>query len=453
MIVILLVFQTGLWLCLFHSFVYWRNGSIYHPLFYYLVFHGLVFVIRPILEYTFKFDNVFYYMHFYPTDDEFILVLILTSVALIEFFLMSWFLDSSSAPRYDRPHPAGFTAIEWQAFWIVVILLAPVALYSVYYNMGSIQNVLNTSDPTIVMSRDLSTGVMGFTNTTGYIVDANIILGSLALMYLWGMRFRLWAFIPLLLYLMLHAYLGWGRWTILLTTAAAGLLLCLNRGYRWVPWHIIFVIIPVMIGFQQLGENRQYFQIMLTGQSGTDITNQESWIEQQDNPDFANFDFLTYVVDVVPDKSGTYSYFTQYLQLFTEPIPRILWTEKPYGPPISLVNLNNYGNFTGMTTSIIGDGWISFGWIGVVVTIAIVSYLTVRMHRWFWRGKATNFKILTYCIFVPLTVQWYRDGGISIAKFLLFTIGTVILWKIVLNALSRSAVTRQTALRDFPPRL
>jgi hypothetical protein len=75
------------------------------------------------------------------------------------------------------------------------------------------------------------------------------------------------------------------------------------------------------------------------------------------------------------------------------------------------------------------------------------------MHRWFWRGKATNFKILTYCIFVPLTVQWYRDGGISIAKFLLFTIGTVILWKIVLNALSRSAVTRQTALRDFPPRL
>jgi hypothetical protein len=82
--------------------------------------------------------------------------------------------------------------------------------------------------------------------------------------------------------------------------------------------------------------------------------------------------------------------------------------------------------------------------------MAIVGYVTARMHRWFWRGEATNFKILVYCTFVPLTVQWYRDGSISIAKFVFWTIGPLLLWKIIFNALSHSAVKRKSILH-LPP--
>jgi len=453
MIPVALILQTAIWLWLFAAFMQSRTGSAYHPFFYYLIFHGLVFVIRPILVYTFSFDSMFYLMRFYPSEDEFVFVLILTTVGLLIYAAASWQFDNT-APRLDRPHSAGFSANEWYAFWVVVMLLGPLALYSIYVNFGSIQNIENTGAASIIMNRELTTGVQGFTNTTGYIVDADSFLGTITLMYLWGMRFRLWSFLPLLMYLSERSYLGTGRWTIILTAAAGILLYALNRNYRWLPWRVIFIAIPLMLVFQQLGENREYVQDMFTGQQPPDpdpILQGKSWIERQDGPDFANFDFLAYIIDAVPDKSDTYSYFTQYLQLFTEPIPRILWPGKPYGAPIVLVNLNDYGSFTGWTESLIGDGWVSFGWLGVFITMSFVGYVTARIHRWFWRGAATNFKVLTYCVFVPLTMQWYRDGGISIAKFVFSTIVPILLWKLVLSMLQqRSVKARESALRKSP---
>jgi|SRR5665213_339571 len=448
MIPIALFVQTGIWLLLFAMFMRSRTGSVYHPFFYYLIFHGIVFVIRPILVYTLNFDHVFYLMRFYPSEDEFIFVLVLTTAGLIVFAVTSWLLDKAS-PRYDRQHQAGFSPAEWHAFWVMVLMLGPFALYSVYYSLNSIENVQIGGNPLIGMNRDLTSGVMVFTNTTGYIVDAQIALGTISLMFLWGMRFRLWAFIPLIFYLSEHVYLGWGRWAIILTIAMGGLLFLLHRNYRWLPLRIVLVVIPAMLVFQQLGQNREYVQDMLTGEQSAEPDQDMSWIERQDGPDFANFDFLTYVVDVVPDKSGTYSYFTQYLQLLTEPIPRILWPGKPYGSPVSLVNFNDYGNFVGWTTSLVGDGWMSFGWFGVIATMAFAGYITARMHHWFWQGTANNFKILTYCVFVPLTMQWYRDGGISIAKFVFMTIGPILLWRLVLTLLRGSGVGARRRLKQI----
>ena len=112
---------------------------------------------------------------------------------------------------------------------------------------------------------------------------------------------------------------------------------------------------------------------------------------------------------------------------------------------MELVHLNDYGNFAGWTVSLVGDGWMSGGWLGVIVTMSIVGSITAGMHRWFWRGEASNFKILTYCTFVPLTVQWFRDGGISIAKFMLFTIGPLLLWRYIVRSLpSRTRIGRVT---------
>jgi hypothetical protein len=74
-----------------------------------------------------------------------------------------------------------------------------------------------------------------------------------------------------------------------------------------------------------------------------------------DTQDYANFDFLSYVVWLVPEKSGAYSYGLQYLQLLTEPIPRILWGGKPVGPPVKTgVDLYAYANFNGLTVSMAG---------------------------------------------------------------------------------------------------
>lgn len=434
---ILLAGQAAIWLIVCYIFASGRTSSIFHPFAFYLVFHGIVFVLRPILVYTFGLEAVFFVMRFYPTAEQFNFTLLLSTAAMLVFGVVTWRVQGSR-PNFDRGARTGFSRAERHALAFVVVLLAPFAIYSV---LIGIQNTFDTgaAGSFIEMERDVSTGIVGFSNTTGYIVDAQTVVGSLSLMFIWACRFRPWSFLPLLIYLAERAYIGWGRWTIVLTLMTLGLLFLATRKQRWIPLYMMVAALPVLIVFQQLGEHRETFQALVTG----DVIDQDpilagrSWIERHDSPDFANFDFLTYIVDVVPAKSGTYSHFTQYLQLFTEPIPRILWSDKPYGPPIQLVNLNEFGNFVGWTTSLVGDGWISAGWLGVIVTMTIVAWLTMRMHRWFWSGTASNFKVLVYCTFLPLTLQWYRDGGISIAKFIFLTIGPLLLWRLIAQRLER----------------
>jgi hypothetical protein len=425
---VVLTFQAAMWLVVAAAFLSARRASAFHPFSFYLAFHGVVFVVRPILEYVFNFQRVFYLMQFYPSEEEVQFTLILTTVALVVFGLVSWWADAG-APRFDRPVPEGFSKAEWQAFAILALMIGPIALYSFYAAVGT----SNFGDPLIQMDTDPVTGISVFKNTTGYFAVAQQALGTFCLMLIWGARFRLWSFLPLLIYFAGRIYIGWGRWTIVLTLMALCLLYLLRHRRRWVPLRFVVIAIPVFVLFQQLGENRDYFKSWVTGEPVKQdvLLDNQSWIERQDSPDFANFDFLTYVVDAVPAKTGTYTYFADFLQIFTEPIPRILWPNKPFGPPIQFFELNDYGNFIGWTLSLVGMGWISAGWIGVVMLISIVSFTTARLHRWFWRGEAANFKVLSYCIFVPLTLQWYRDGDISIAKFVFIMIGPLWLWMVI----------------------
>lgn len=423
-----LAFQAAIWLAIGYLFIRSRSASIFHPFSFYLAFHGVVFVIRPIMEQLFGFEHTFFQMRFYPTEEQEQLALILTTVALFVFAATSCGIGLIS-PRFDRSIPPKFSGVEWRAFCVVTAITAPIILYSLYLTIRN-SVASESGNDTVGMDRDVNTGIAVFTDTTGYIVDAQKMLGTLCVMLIWGARFRLWSFAPLMAYLADRVYEGWSRWTIVTSLATLVMLYVVQRRRRWLPVTALALAVPLLVLFQQLGENRDAFKGLFTGQQAqVDVLDEgRTWIEKQDTLDFANFDFLTYVMDVVPEKSGTYTYFTQYLQLFTEPIPRILWPNKPFGPPIQLVNMNDYGNFVGFTVSLVGDGWMSGGWLGVIATMALVGLILSKLHRWYWHGDATHFKILVYCTFLPLSLQWFRDGGISIAKFVLFTISPILIW-------------------------
>ena len=149
---------------------------------------------------------------------------------------------------------------------------------------------------------------------------------------------------------------------------------------------------------------------------------------QYDTQDYANFDYLTFVLATVPQKTGTYTYGSQYLQLFTEPIPRKLWPGKPLGSPVGFFSLNSYGNFYGLTVSLPGDAWMSGGWVGLIITMAFFGVLWGRFHRWFWANNGRCLSTMIYLIALAMSVQQFRDGGISIAKFLFWNLSPLILW-------------------------
>lgn len=395
-----------------------RQLTIFHPTSVYLAFHAIVFCIRPTMVHFFDFDMVWNYMQFTPTDTEMARALYLSSAGLI-VFCVAFIL---TCPHPGPKHFGGkyeFSPEEKKSFWLMVLLVAPLGVLSIV-----------ASD----MQGEHVGGVYIMTGTSGYLNDLQQVLIPITVLIVVMCRWKVWAFVPLLAFLYHRASLGWGRWTIILTFFTLVLL------YSWekrkdlpslkflVPLPLIFVL------FANLGLDRAYFRNLVTGNQEDirDVLEEGKTIQERfDNLDFANFDYLTYIVAVVPEKTETYTYASQYLQIFTEPIPRKLWKNKPAGAPIVFFDLNDYGNFLGLTHSLVGDGWLSGGWIGALLTMALAGWGLGLLYNWFINNQHNMYFCFIFLITNAMIVQLFRDGGISITKFLLFCLFPVFVWMFI----------------------
>jgi hypothetical protein len=274
------------------------------------------------------------------------------------------------------------------------------------------------------------------THSTGWLNDAQFMLAPLLCAWLLVTRFHWLNLPPILLYVAYRSWTGWARWTIVLFFLTIILAYCWQQRRRWLPLWSIVLAIPVLILFSVLGQNREVLKDFFTGQQNESamvglrpgMSAEEKQRLSYDNQNFANFDYLCYVVAVVPKRTEAYTYGLQYLQLLTEPIPRIFWKAKPTGAPVHSINLNAYGNFVGLTVSLAGDGWINGGWIGLLITLALAGGLIGRCHRWFWNKIDQPIAVLFYVSGLAMSPQLYRDGGISIYKFLMWSWLPLFVW-------------------------
>ncbi|MBP2292287.1 hypothetical protein [Azospirillum rugosum] len=412
-------------------FVSSGTASMFHPLTYYLVFHTLVFVIRPLLVYTFNIDNVWLFIGFWPSATEFVKSLTVSSVALIAFSIACGYAgrvrpDLSRIPKFT------FDRLDITAFVMTVVALAPLAVYSAILRQQG-ADFSGTGD--VQMERDPMTGQPVYVNTTGYIAEAHSMGLPLTLGIIWVSRFHPLSFIPFIAFVSYRAFLGWGRWAIIMGVLGMVLLVLYHTRAKWFRWWQVAAGLPVLLLFHTLGNNRDFLRGVLDGSVSPFNMfrmfdgGSSSFVDSVSNQDIANFDFLAFILWVVPNQSGTYTWFTQYLQLFTEPIPRMLWPDKPIGAPVKWVSLHDFGNFSNLTTSLAGDGWMSGGWIGMIVTMVVVGLILGRLHRWFWQsGFQNRYAVLFYCAFIPLSLQWFRDGNITIVKFGFFSLLPILLW-------------------------
>ena len=414
-----LVCQLLLWLGVIGFFLASGQASIFHPLTFYLAFHGMVFVLRPWLVYAFDFDTIWAYMRFFPSEHDFKTTLAVTSLALLVFSI-AVLVAGRAQLHFSTGEAAPFSQVEKRALVVTTALLLPLVLYSIHsFTHGGFQG-------------ENRGGTYVLTGASGYTIEAQFMAGPLICAWMAVTRFSFKAILFIFPYLAYRAWAGMDRWTIVLLALALCTVYAWQKRIRWVPLWSVVVAIPLYIMFQTMGANRAYFGQLFSGQleskSEQPKTASEAIKAKYDSQEFANFDFLCFVVKMVPERTGTYTYASQYLQLFTEPIPRKLWPGKPAGAPVAFFNLNNYGNFLGLTVSLPGDGWVSGGWLGVILTSAIVGCLLGLAHRWYWRNVQNNIGVMIYCVGIAMLPQWYRDGGISIAKFLFWNLSPLIVW-------------------------
>jgi hypothetical protein len=401
------------------------------------------------------------YLGFTPTDDEFIKALLISSLGLLVFAAASILAVGKARPVFIFCDRRPMTKAELVALCVTWLLLGPLTIYSV---LSTIEGADFVGSGAVQM--DVINGIAVNINTTGYLTDAKNMLVPLLVMTVFLTRWRWWSLVGIFLFIGYRMYVGWGRWTIITMAFMLLLIYLWEKRMRWPKRRALFIGMIagpiILIIFLALGDNRDLIKSYIVGETATKtLFDDRSFSEKIDSPDFANFNFLAYIAAVVPAQSGTYTYGTQYLALFTEPIPRVLWKNKPVGSPIQLVNLNDYGNFAFMTASLVGDAWMTGGWLGVIGIMALAGALLGRLYRWFWKNGHNTTKVLIYIVVASALVQFYRDGGpVSVTKYFLFLSAPIFVWSLLCRMLGRiaggrSCISNRRAVNAavHPPRM
>lgn len=440
---VVLLLSLGLFVTVTFFWLRRPAASIYHPVTFYLIFHGLIFVIRPILSRIYDYRFVYMLYEFQPDEWTRILVILAANLSLLVFTFAGWRLASErvvfAQDRFDEIH----RNLLVRPFLIVCVLLAPVAIYSV------VETWLSSASDTGTMVIDAETRVRVNTQGNGYLLDAQLMLATLSVMFAWLFRFRLWSLLPFLAFFVLRAGTG-GRGPFVIASVMMILLFLYERRRYWPEWRAAVLAVVVVAAFSFVVADRGASIRAQVLDDVTETYDSGYQFAPLEDMDFANMEYFEFVVNAVPERTGGYDYFASMLQIFTEPIPRSVWPGKPAGAPVRFFNLFDYGNPVGMTFSLPGYGWYELGWLGVVILTAGFAALFASFYRVMIRRGESNFALLFSTIMLATTVVVYRDGSIvSLMKMSLFYLLPLGLTALLAKAMGvPSAQTMRAAARS-----
>ncbi len=444
----MLVYDAILLLTLVIYFAIWgiylrhRAASILHPVSLYLLFHGIVFTFRPFLARFYDFSALYQQFGFQPSISDKVTVLLAANLGLVTFVAVSLFVarEPLSFPRdkYDDVH----RRMLRKPFLLVAAMLTPIALASLAEHWA-MRALGNTS-----MITDLSTGIAINTTGNGWFFTAQLVLVPIVVIFAWLYRFQLWSLIPFGIFFVLRAGTG-GRGPLIVAAFAIVVLYLTEQRRRWPEWRSGLVMLFVAVVFTTVVSDRgaKVRELLTSEQAEEAVAYMDT--APFETMDFANQEFFEYIVYAVPQRTGTYDYFLSNLQIFTEPVPRAWWPEKPIGPPIQLFSLFDYGSPLGMTLSLPGAGWYEMGWAGVIIQCAMFALLYSLLYRWMIARREDDWSLMTYAVMIAATTITFRDGVlITIARSLPFYLGPIVMMWLLARAFSvpSSELIRKFAL-------
>lgn len=386
---------------------FWRSPSfsLFHPLTFYSAFHGLLFVVRPIFAYVYDYRMLYYAYQFTPSESDRLTVIFASNLGFLAFALFC--LRSGSVPMQFRNSPVVQEERRRlsQIFIWVIAICGPLAAWSMLRGYSS------TTDQSMVLDR--ATGVFINTGSSGYATDLQLMAVSICALIVWLGRFRPITFVPIIAFVLLRAGTG-GRGPFVAALVSAGLFYLYEKRLRFPGMRVVLAVVLVTSLFTAVGADRGASIRVALGLEDASLyeDSDEGKLRPLESMDFGNKEFFEYLVYAIPQRTGTYGYFLNNFQVFTEPVPRKLWPGKPVGEPFRRFYLFEYGNPIGMTRSLPGEGWYSLGWLGVIMWCGLWGHLLGLIYRRFVNSEQTTFQTAFYMVFMPTLVVAFRDGGL-----------------------------------------
>jgi len=424
MLNLIIISHTLIWIAALFIYVRSSQASLFHPLSVFHLFYGIVFVLRPMEVHWLNFTTVLDVMRYALYDKDFINALLSADLTLIVFQTVMMRKISGWRPTDNRNMQISDTLRL--SFRITFCILLPMAVIMTLLSAGDTGGV-----------RDTTTGQYIQTSSTGYLLDAPVIVLSLLIINAIVGRMKLVATLPLIALITYLLVFASRRWSLIITGETVFLAYAYYISQKRAVYFMIFIsVFAVFPVFYIKGRDREIFQRIIRHQMTateaiSSVLQQNTTLKDTfDGMDFAQYDTATLFISLTPEVTKHYTWFLQWTQLFTEPIPRIWWPSKPVGPPIktSDVNVLDYANVMGFSMTMIGYGWVDLGYIGIIINSAVSAWIIGAIYCWFCRYSGNVVVTAAYFMLDAASIQYYRDGDISIFKFSLYLGLPFVVW-------------------------
>jgi hypothetical protein len=381
-----------------------------HPAVIYLAFHLLVVPSR-LLAVMAGADTLFSQWGFIfepVTEGElaraamiYDLALLIMTSAWIRASVMDKKKKAQSRPNSPRP-----VTLSLRHIWTVVAVAFPIGVVGLAF-LGSVPGI---EKPQVDLGEWQESSWLGITvSWTG--------LALLALIYWYG--FRWWVMAPMGVNLLIMSLQGYHRFRVIVPIILMIQIYLDRRQRKWPPLRVMAIIVCVLVLFfpmKTIGKMAQ------EGESYVDIT-QSSQVMIKDaisgqHGDQTVLDQLASTLTLV-DRADKHFYGSPYLALLTSPVPRQWWPEKPTLSEhlFELSIPSRPMAEMGMVPTILGDFYLNFGFIGILILSYLTAYFLARVY--FRAYESNYFSVLrfVYLLIACNLITIYRDGLMSLFIF------------------------------------
>jgi len=382
-----------------------------HPGTIYLFFHIYTFTFR-LLGIAFGAETLFSSLAwvFEPIRiEEIIRAAVYGDVALIAMTI-AWIRASVADKRGIARSPdlmkEGHANLSLRHIWTIVVVVFPLGLFGLYAF-------------SFIPGFEGERMELGEWQTSSWLFITQVWTGLalLALIYWYG--FRWWLSTLMSIYLLLMAYQGFHRFRVIIPAILLIQIYLDRQKMRWPPVYVMGLIVALGLLFFPL---KNIGQMAREGEAVTQIVdNSRESINSAlaaEAPDQTFLDLFACGLTLMDENDKLY-YGGTYLNLFTLPIPRQWWPDKPtladYLKDISrpwrpMVEM-------GMIVTYLGESYVNFGFLGILIIPYLVAYWLARAHFRAYRSNYFSVARFAYLLLACNLIQVYRDGLVSIVVF------------------------------------
>jgi hypothetical protein len=270
-------------------------------------------------------------------------------------------------------------------------------------------------------------------------------LGLLALIYWYG--FAWWLVAPMSVYLLLMVFQGLHRFRVVLPILMMVQIYLDRRRRRWPTVGMAMLLVSAVLVFFPM---KTIGRMMQQGESLSSIASRSSEIVSNALggrvADQLILDQLASGM-ALSDADGHLYLGRTYLALVTLPVPRPIWPEKP-GLADHIEEISTAQRpmaKTGMVLTYLGEAYVNFGWLGVLLIPAAIGYGLSRFYFVAYRAPYLSVLRFAYLITACSLIQVYRDGLVSLFVFTLVHMMPLVVLVLLHRRRSRWSVPAEVA--------